>query len=66
MTAISALPTPETGGIPGRTPVVVADAPGLFLAGDWVGGEGLLADASCASGACAAAAALRAAEPAAA
>lgn len=59
MTAISALPTPETGGIAGRTPVVVPDAPGLLLAGDWVGGEGLLADASCASGARAAAEALR-------
>jgi phytoene dehydrogenase-like protein len=55
MTAISALPTPETGGMSGRTPVVVPDAPGLFLAGDWVGHDGLLADASCASGARAAA-----------
>jgi hypothetical protein len=28
----------------------VPGAPGLFLAGDWVGGEGQLADASLASG----------------
>jgi phytoene dehydrogenase-like protein len=32
-----------------RAEVVVADAPGLFLAGDWVGDEGLLSDASAAS-----------------
>ena len=32
-----------------RTPVVVADTPGLFLAGDWVGDDGLLSDASAAS-----------------
>jgi phytoene dehydrogenase-like protein len=32
-----------------RSPVTVDDAPGLFLAGDWVGAEGMLADASAAS-----------------
>jgi phytoene dehydrogenase-like protein len=37
-----------------RAPVVVADAPGLFLAGDWVGDEGLLSDAAAASAAVAA------------
>jgi phytoene dehydrogenase-like protein len=36
-------------GLAGRTPVALADAPGLFVAGDWVGAEGLLADASLAS-----------------
>jgi phytoene dehydrogenase-like protein len=32
-----------------RARVALADAPGLFLAGDWVGDEGLLSDASAAS-----------------
>jgi phytoene dehydrogenase-like protein len=37
-----------------RASVVVADAPGLFLAGDWVGDEGMLSDAAAASAALAA------------
>jgi phytoene dehydrogenase-like protein len=37
-------------GLAGRPPVAVPDAPGLFVAGDWVGPEGLLADAVFASG----------------
>jgi phytoene dehydrogenase-like protein len=32
-----------------RAPVLVPDAPGLFLAGDWVGDEGMLSDAAAAS-----------------
>jgi hypothetical protein len=32
-----------------RAEVAVADAPGLFLAGDWLGDEGMLADAAVAS-----------------
>jgi phytoene dehydrogenase-like protein len=32
-----------------RAPVVVSDAPGLFLAGDWIGEEGMLSDAAAAS-----------------
>ena len=32
-----------------RGPIMVPDAPGLFLAGDWVGAEGMLSDASAAS-----------------
>jgi hypothetical protein len=35
----------------GRAPVELVDAPGVLLAGDWVGPVGLLADASLASGA---------------
>lgn len=50
MTVISQLPSPSSGGLRGRPSVRVPDAPGLLLAGDWVGGEGLLADASVASG----------------
>jgi phytoene dehydrogenase-like protein len=51
MTAISALPTPAGGGLAGRPPVTVADRPGAFVAGDWVGPVGLLSDASFASAA---------------
>lgn len=32
-----------------RGPIAVLDAPGLFLAGDWIGSEGMLSDASAAS-----------------
>ena len=37
-------------GFAGRPPIAVPDVPGLFVAGDWVGSEGLLADAVFASG----------------
>jgi phytoene dehydrogenase-like protein len=36
-------------GFAGRAPVAVPDVPGLFVAGDWEGPEGLLADAVFAS-----------------
>jgi hypothetical protein len=49
MVVVSAMPSPELG-IGGRPPVAVADAPGIFLAGDWVGPVGWLADGSLASG----------------
>jgi hypothetical protein len=32
-----------------RPAVALADAPGLFIAGDWVGEEGMIADAAAAS-----------------
>ncbi len=32
-----------------RPDVALADAPGVFIAGDWVGGEGMISDASAAS-----------------
>lgn len=57
MVPITAIATPETGGLVGRPAVDRGD--GLFLAGDWVGPEGWLVDAAIASGAAAAAAALR-------
>lgn len=44
-----ALVTAEGGGLSGRPDVAVPGARGLFLAGDWVGPEGMLADASLAS-----------------
>jgi len=37
------------GGLSGRPDVAVASAPGLFLAGDWVGPTGMLLDAALAS-----------------
>lgn len=43
------LTTANEGGTGGRPEPEVADVPGLFIAGDWVGHEGLLADASLAS-----------------
>jgi phytoene dehydrogenase-like protein len=49
MVVAHSVPTPERGGLAGRPPVAVADAEGAFLAGDWVGGRGQLADASVAS-----------------
>lgn len=47
------------GGLAGRPGVAVPDRTGIFLAGDWVGRVGLLADASAASAVGAAAAAER-------
>jgi phytoene dehydrogenase-like protein len=41
------IPAPGTAR---RQPVSVDDLPGVFVAGDWVGDDGLLADASAASG----------------
>jgi phytoene dehydrogenase-like protein len=49
MVVSSCLP-PLRQGLAGRPPVQVPGSPGLFLAGDWVGPEGWLADASLASG----------------
>lgn len=51
MVVAGSLPHPETGGLAGRPAVAVAEHPGVFLAGDWVGPAGLLLDAVTASGA---------------
>jgi glycine/D-amino acid oxidase-like deaminating enzyme len=53
MVAVSAIPTPATGGLAGRPAVDRGE--GLFVAGDWVGPEGWLLDAALSSGAAAAA-----------
>lgn len=63
MVATHAVPLASTGGLPGRQPVQVA--PGLVVAGDWVGDEGLLADAALGSARAAARALLAAPAPAA-
>ncbi|HEY8147627.1 MAG TPA: FAD-dependent oxidoreductase [Vicinamibacteria bacterium] len=53
-----ALPEAARGGTRGRPGPRVPDVPGLYVAGDWVGPEGMLADASLASARAAAAAIL--------
>lgn len=52
------IPRADRGGLPGRPGVAAAGIPGVFLAGDWVGSVGLLADAALASAQDAARAAL--------
>jgi phytoene dehydrogenase-like protein len=49
MVVSHALVTAEMGGTTGRPGPEVPGAPGLYVAGDWVGPEGMLADASLAS-----------------
>jgi phytoene dehydrogenase-like protein len=51
MTVANDLPRAEEGGLIGRPAVAVREQPGIFLAGDWIGEEGVLADASAASAA---------------
>ncbi|MFN3197398.1 MAG: FAD-dependent oxidoreductase [Bradymonadia bacterium] len=58
MTVLPAIPMAISGGLAGRPEAHVA--PGITLAGDWVGPEGLLADAALASGRAAATLALEA------
>lgn len=60
MTVAHALPDAEAGGLAGRPGVGASGRPGVFLAGDWVGAEGMLADAAAASAAEAAGRALAA------
>lgn len=54
MTVTHALPLAAAGGGSGRATVDAARLPNVFLAGDWVGPEAMLADASAASAALAA------------
>jgi hypothetical protein len=49
MVVSHALPAAAEGGLGGRSGAAVPDAPGVFVAGDWVGPEGLLLDAVMAS-----------------
>lgn len=49
ITVTHALPTADSGGLSGRPEVRVKGARGVFLAGDWVGSEHLLAAAALAS-----------------
>ncbi len=47
--AVEAVPLASNGGLSGRPSVAIAAAQRVFLAGDWVGQEGQLSDASLAS-----------------
>jgi len=49
MKAVSAIATAETGGTSGRPTATATGHPNVFIAGDWVGPTGHLADASAAS-----------------
>jgi phytoene dehydrogenase-like protein len=51
MTVAHDLPRAEESGLSGRPAVTVPEWPGIYLAGDWIGAEGVLADASAASAA---------------
>ena len=43
-------PQAASGGLAGRPGVAILGTDGVFIAGDWVGPDGLLADAAVASG----------------
>ena len=60
LTVSEALVTAAAGGLAGRPGPAVPAVPGLYVAGDWVGATGLLADAALASAAQAAESILRA------
>ena len=61
MTVSGGLPLASVGGLAGRPPVAVPARSGVFVAGDWVGPEGLLLDAVAASATAAGQAAARSA-----
>ena len=50
MTVTNAMPIAAAGGIAGRPSIKVPGVANAFIAGDWVGPRGLLADAAIASG----------------
>jgi phytoene dehydrogenase-like protein len=50
MTAVGMLPAATTSGFAGRPPICAGGLHRLALAGDWIGAEGFLVDASFASG----------------
>jgi len=50
MVVASTMPRAGNGGLPGRPSVRASGLEGVFVAGDWVGPDGLLTDAALASG----------------
>ena len=50
MTVVGAAPRAVNGGLAGRPAITATGLPGVLLAGDWVGPDGMLVDASFASG----------------
>ena len=63
MVVAGALPLAARGGLLGRPGITASGLPRVFIAGDWVGPEGLLGDAALASGQQAALAALASLDP---
>ncbi len=59
MTVVGATPTPAAGGLAGRPGIDSTGLPGVYVAGDWVGPRGWLADGALASGEAAGVAAAR-------
>jgi phytoene dehydrogenase-like protein len=59
MTVVGATPSPATGGLAGRPGIDSTGLAGVYVAGDWVGPKGWLADGSLASGEAAGIAAAR-------
>jgi phytoene dehydrogenase-like protein len=59
LTVAHALPLAVNGGLAGRPDVTATAIPNVVLAGDWIGPEGMLSDASTASALSAAGSALR-------
>ena len=50
MTVVGATPSPAAGGLAGRPGIDSTGLAGVYVAGDWVGPRGWLADGSLASG----------------
>jgi phytoene dehydrogenase-like protein len=50
MTVVGAATRARNGGLAGRPAITATGVPGVLLAGDWVGPEGMLVDASFSSG----------------
>jgi hypothetical protein len=50
MTVSGGSPDPGHGGLSGRPRIDASGLTGVFLAGDWIGPEGLIADAALKSG----------------
>jgi hypothetical protein len=63
MVVAGAAPIAARGGLGGRPAVDATGLPGVYLAGDWVGPTGLIADAALASGRAAAIRAVQEASP---
>jgi phytoene dehydrogenase-like protein len=59
MTVVAGVPTPVAGGLAGRPAIDSTGVAGVYVAGDWVGSRGWLADAALSSGEAAGRAAAR-------
>jgi thioredoxin reductase len=59
MTVIGTTPTPSTGVLAGRPAIDSTGVDGVYVAGDWVGRKGWLADGALSSGEAAGIAAAR-------